>query len=359
VSPTTLGDKVLRGHQDAELIRTLKPLSIRGVNYYPRETPWGGLWTKTPREVWEKDMALAASLRINTVRTFLMFSSAMEQAGLLRNDGAPTPAYMEKLETFLAAAWKHRIRVILCFEFSQDWLAAPDAEARCRRALTAVITAHREDGRVLLWDVMNEPEDDSKWTDGTRAYLRAALPLIKQLDPYHLTTVGLTWRIDRLATVGLPDVLQYHEYSPKARLFQEGPARIRQDIASQRKVGGQRPLLIGEFGMNTARDPKHGAEESLRGDLQEHPGTEAEQARIYEVVLAAAEKERVAGVLPWCLHDYPIKNPNESHFGLVRGDGTLKPAALVLRDTFARWGNADRAAGSPMPPSKPDQPKMR
>jgi hypothetical protein len=54
-------------------------------------------------------------------------------------------------------------------------------------------------------------------------------------------------------------------------------------------------------------------------------------------VLVAAAKERVAGVLAWCLHDYPIKNPNESHFGLLRADGSLKPAALVLRDTYSHW----------------------
>ena len=140
---------------------------------------------------------------------------------------------------------------------------------------------------------------------------------------------------------------------PKARLFQEGTARVCQDVANQRKVGGQRPLLVGEFGMNTARDPKHGVGESMRAKLQEHPGTEAEQARLFEIVLTAAEKERVAGILPWCLHDYPIQNPNESHFGLVRADGTLKPAALVLRDTFARWGNADPVADAPPQPGQP------
>ena len=56
------------------VLRILPPLSVRGVNYFPRETPWGGLWTKTPAEVWEKDMALAASLGCNTVRTFVQFA---------------------------------------------------------------------------------------------------------------------------------------------------------------------------------------------------------------------------------------------------------------------------------------------
>lgn len=36
--------------------------------------------------------------------------------------------------------------------------------------------------------------------------------------------------------------------------------------------------------------------------------------------------------------DYPLNNPKESHFGLVRSDGSLKPAASVLHETFTRCG---------------------
>jgi endo-1,4-beta-mannosidase len=105
----------------------------------------------------------------------------------------------------------------------------------------------------------------------------------------------------------------------------------------QREIGGVRPLLIGEFGMSTARDEQHGAAPELRARMSAATGTEAEQARLYEIVLAGAEQGRAAGALAWCLHDYPLNNPNESHFGLIRGDGSLKPAARVLRETFSRW----------------------
>lgn len=322
---------------EAELIRELKPLSVRGVNYFPRETPWGGLWTKTPPEVWEKDMALAASLGGNTIRTFVQFGPHLEQAGLLNKDGTPTPAYLGKIETLLATAWRHGIRVILCFEFSPSWL-----EARWKPALTAVVNAHRNDGRVLMWDLMNEPDDDAKWTPATRAYLRDALPFTKQLDTNHLTSIGLAFRCDRLKEVGLPDVMQYHEYAGKDVFFKEGPKRVLVTFGHQRKVGGARPLLIGEFGMSTARDEQHGAVPELRAKMSAATGTEAEQARLYEIVLAGAEQGQAAGVLAWCLHDYPIKNPNESHFGLVRADGSLKPAALRLRDIYEKWKIAVR-----------------
>jgi len=322
---------------EAELVRELKPLSVRGVNYFPRETPWSAMWTKTPSEVFEKDMSLAASLGCNTIRTFLQFAPHAEQAGLLKPDGSLTAAYHEKFEQLLAAAWRHGIRIVVCFEFSSQWLAAPDAADRWQRALGNVVGKHRDDGRVLMWDLMNEPDDDAKWTEGTRAYLTAALPFIKQLERNHLTTVGLTWRADRLKQVGLPDVMQYHEYAGKDVFFKEGPPRVLVTFGHQREIGGVRPLLIGEFGMSTARDEQHGAAPELREKMSAATGTEAEQARLYEIVLAGAEQGRAAGALAWCLHDYPIKNPNESHFGLVRSDGSLKPAAIVLRDTFSRW----------------------
>ena len=322
---------------EAELVRELKPLSVRGVNYFPRETPWSGMWTRTPPAVFEKDMALAASLGCNTIRTFLQFASHAEQAGLLKPDGSLTAAYHEKFEQLLAAAWRHGIRVVVCFELSSQWLAAPDAADRWQRALGNVVAKHRDDGRVLMWDLMNEPEDDAKWTEATRAYLKAALPFINQLDRNHLTTVGLTWRADRLKQVGLPDVMQYHEYAGKDVFFKEGPPRVLVTFGHQRKIGGARPLLIGEFGMSTARDEQHGAAPELRARMSAATGTEAEQARLYKIVLAGAEQGRAAGALAWCLHDYPINNPNESHFGLVRADGSLKPAAIVLRETFSRW----------------------
>jgi hypothetical protein len=321
----------------ADLVRELPPLSVRGVNYFPRETPWSGMWTLTPPEVFEKDMALAASLGCNTIRTFLQFAAPLEPTGLLKPDGSLTPAYHEKIERLLAAAWRHGIRVVVCFEFSPQWLAAPDAGRRWQRALGDVVAKHREDGRVLMWDLMNEPDDDAKWTEATRAYLKAALPLIKQLDTKHLTTVGLTWRADRLKEVGLPDVMQYHEYAGKDVFFKEGPPRVLVTFGHQREIGGVRPLLIGEFGMSTARDEQHGAAPELRARMSAATGTEAEQARLYEIVLAGAEQGRAAGALAWCLHDYPLNNPNESHFGLIRGDGSLKPAARVLRETFSRW----------------------
>lgn len=334
----------VRLHADtapAPVIREVQPLSIRGVNYYPALTPWSGFWTKTPPEVIAADLALAASLNANTIRTFLDFSQHTHAAGLTTPDGEVADSYFAKVDQLLAAGWQHGIRTMLCFSLEQALGAGTTGEPKWKRFMRGFAQRYANDGRVLMWDLVNEP-DGREWTPETEQYLREALPFIKTVDDRHLTTVGLAWRIDLLEKAGLPDVLQYHEYAPKAELFANGEARVAGTMATQRKSGGARPVLIGEFGMSTARDPQYGAGPAWQDRLPPAPGTEADQAKLFEIVLKAAETQRAAGALAWCLHSYPTQEagfltPPESMFGLIRHDGSLKPAAITMRNIFRRW----------------------
>ena len=86
--------------EPAAIVRALDALSIRGINYYPAKTPWGGLWTNTPPEVIERDMALMASLHINVVRTFIPCSTGTQAAKLTDADGNVSPAYLERSTSF-------------------------------------------------------------------------------------------------------------------------------------------------------------------------------------------------------------------------------------------------------------------
>ncbi|MCC7495140.1 MAG: cellulase family glycosylhydrolase [Fimbriimonadaceae bacterium] len=317
----------------ALLVREVRPLSVRGINYYPALTPWSGMWTKTPDEVWAADCRQMAALGCNCLRTFLTLGGELVTAA-----GELTTACLAKLERLLSLAWEAGLRVILCLE--------PDARHQTPEVGVAWVrqlaAAHGDDGRILLWDLRNEPEADARWTAPMQAYLRWVGGALRAAGAQQLTTVGLTWRADRLASVGLPDVMQYHEYAPKAALQAAGVPRVRRTIGGLRRVGGERPLLIGEFGMSTARDPQHGAGPTWQDRLPPPPGTEAEQRWLYDLILSAAEQEQIAGVLPWCLHSYPTQErgfltPSESMMGVLRHDGSLKPAAELLRDRYAAW----------------------
>ena len=202
----------------AAIVRTLDVLSIRGINYYPAQTPWAGLWTKTPPEVIERDMALMGSMHVNAVRTFLPCGDGTHFAQLTDAGGHVSPPYIEKIEQFLTAAWREGIRTIFCFDFDEKTLKQPEV---WRTAVAEIAARGRDDGRVLMWDLMNEPEGPN-WSPACQAYLKAALPCLKELDGQHLTTVGIGWEIDRLAELGLPDVLQYHEYARNTSSSNEG-----------------------------------------------------------------------------------------------------------------------------------------
>ncbi|NTU80323.1 MAG: hypothetical protein HGA45_13265, partial [Chloroflexales bacterium] len=85
-----------------------------------------------------------------------------------------------------------------------------------------------------------------------------------------------------------------------------------------------RPILLQEFGWPT------GPPCAVRGY------SEVEQEQVYRTTLEAA-RGRVAGVMAWTLRDYDPGptyrwETREEYYGLVRPDGTLKPAAARLRD---------------------------
>lgn len=330
------------GVESASRLVRLEPLSIRGMNYYPRETSWSGMWLATEPTVWDKDMDLMASLGVNTVRTFLHFGSKQRENGLVRSNGEPSDAYLAKIDRFLSSAWVRGIRVVPCFEFDEVATAAQPGGPSWKRGLTGVLARFKGDGRILMVDLKNEPDDSKKWNSNTRVYLAEGARAAEAVDPGLLTTIGFAYRTDRLAEIPLPKVLQWHEYAPKENLFEMGPARVLKSLSNQRLVGGSLPVFIGEFGMSTARDAKYGCAPASVEKLAKTSGTESEQERLYGIVLDAAEAASMPGVMAWCLHDYPIGNPNEAFFGLVRGDGSLKPAARVLQERYRRWAERNR-----------------
>jgi hypothetical protein len=91
------------------------------------------------------------------------------------------------------------------------------------------------------------------------------------------------------------------------------------------------PLVIGEAGYSTTENDPSLTEE----------GQEEYQAFWYRIVACAARAAGLPPVAPWILHDFPrtatsARLPDAEHrFGLLRTDGTPKPAVPVVSDAFA------------------------
>ena len=151
-----------------------------------------------------------------------------------------------------------------------------------------------------------------------------------EIMPNHLITVGLAWQFDQLFDLGIhPDIAQYHEYSMAVGLPVAGHPEVRNiadGLRGVRRIVGDLRILIGEFGISTAGEANGGA-------------TEDRQREVYQGVLEGAEDQRILGVANWCLFDFvpDWMGNKEQVYGIVRADGSLKPAGAILSQTYLRW----------------------
>lgn len=106
------------------------------------------------------------------------------------------------------------------------------------------------------------------------------------------------------------------------------------------EFAGDRDVVVTENGFKSVRT---GDPDAPRDD-RKYNGTEAEQAAYYEDLFAkllaanrpeGAFRNRLRGFHMWSITDNPKAEDREDrHFGLIRADGTEKPAAAVVRNAI-------------------------
>lgn len=314
----------------SRIIKNIPPLSIRGTNYLPRDHPWPGLFREATIQDFETDFTLMNTLSMNTMRTFVFYDPDPNgvSLGLYRKDGSATTLAQKRLSDLLNVADSHKIKVILC----PGSLPPLDDIRSARRMFKTIFGPFVNDGRILMFDVMNEPGGASgpKANATLSTWLTTLYPYARRLLPNHLLTVGLAWQFNQLWELGIkPDVAQYHDYSGAVGRQPTGKPPVRNvydDLRNTIKFVGSRPLLIGEFGHSTAGKALGAVDEER-------------QREIYEGVLIGAEDQRIAGVANWTLFDFgpDWMGKTEQVFGIVRKDGSLKPSGELLKSTYARW----------------------
>lgn len=327
--PEVPGDKSVLFPRSS-VLHELPPLAIRGTNYLPRDHPWPGLWREATPDDFEADFALMARLGINTIRTFTWYDPDQPNAklGLYFVGGCATATALKRLADLLTIADRNHVKVILMTGGDTLIKDLPGA----RRTFKSVFGPLVDDGRILMIDVLNEPggELGPKASPEISAFLTTMYPCAREFMPSHLLTVGLAWQFDQLFDLGIyPDIAQYHEYSAAVGLPVAGHPEVRNiadGLGGVQRIVGNRPILIGEFGHSTAGEANGGV-------------TEERQREIYQGVLEGAENRRILGVANWCLFDFvpDWMGKKEQHFGIVRADGSLKPAGTLLQQTYLRW----------------------
>jgi hypothetical protein len=311
----------------------LKPLTVRGTNYYPRRTPWPGLWKDATLADYEAEFKEMAALNINSLRTFYL---GLDARTLQRADGTFLPPLIATINAFLAVAARHHVKVMLCLDGGGG---APKSDLLYwQRFFRSGIEPFIYDGRVLMWDLINEPggNDGPKATPELTTWMQKMYAELRSIDSNHLTTVGLTWQFDQLWEIGIqPDVGQYHNYSGAVGVTPPENPTIRNVAHDLKEIAAtytqKHPLIIGEFGLFST-DGTETSEAQRQAALDK-------QSNITRWVLEGAEAARIAGVMNWCAFEFTPDwmGIKEKTFGVILPDGTLKPAGVILRDTYARW----------------------
>jgi hypothetical protein len=168
-------------------------------------------------------------------------------------------------------------------------------------------------------------------------------------------------RIDDIAGIVDEDCMHaYPLYSDVARGFLD-PELVPFSCAMTAELAamGRAPLMH-EFGICTAPKGSAGVtitDDFLGRELPQYLASEEEGARYYDEVLKRLVATGAAGAYAWCCADYhpqlfgraPLDTAiRERTFGLVRADGSEKPAAQVVR-AFAKRIALGRLPVAPVP----------
>ncbi len=305
-----------------QLIYQGKPVQIKGVNYYPQWRPWGAMWKGWDGPQMERELRAARDqLGINTVRLMVPYNFFSEKDG----DGVVTPKMIRRLREAVQIAGSLNMRVIVTlFDFFESFPGpGTGTEAKNLEYLRALIPNFADDDRILAWDLHNEPDNYSIWKAGdpqkVLRWLGRMADEVHVLAPRQLVTVGMG-RASNLWLPG-PDGRRVIDYSDVVSMHTYDAGTVAQEL-NQLRAQTAKPIIIEEFGWPTGP-----------GCMENY--SETTQVRLYQAVLSAA-KDRTSGVVAWTLRDYDAGPTSrwdtfEDNFGLIRPNGSLKPAAQLFQ----------------------------
>ena len=338
-----------------------------GVNYWPRRT---AMWMWREFDIGEvrDDMSQIAGMGFDVVRFFAMTRD------FLTGPKCVAPVMVERLgQVALAArdAGLQSMPTLITINMSgrfwwPDWMidksgspadlfSDPDILRSQSLLVETCARSLAGDDSIRAFDLSNEIDDAQRprtrdagwlWASLLANTIRRAAPGTRIQIGAHLVSLTNSdyLRIDDIAGVADEDVMHaYPLYCKTARSFLD-PELVPFTCALTAGLAGTgRPVLMQEFGLCTAAKGAQGhtiTDDFLGSPLSQYLASEEEGAIYYSEVLNRLAATGASGAYSWCYGDYdarlfdrsPISTAiRERTFGLVRPDGSEKPAADVFR----------------------------
>lgn len=190
----------------------------------------------------DKELALAEQVGFNCLRVVLPFV-------VWEHDPA---AFKKRFETFLAISDRHGLKIMPCFFddcvfglivdpaygrqpdvvegwYANGWTPSPghgrvkDPAVRpaLERYVKDIMTAHKNDPRILCWDIYNEASN-SDMGEASLPLVRDAFGWAREIDPIQPITSGVYSGYQPLNTIlsEQSDITTFHSYEPADQLKQ-------------------------------------------------------------------------------------------------------------------------------------------
>ena len=338
-----------------------------GINWWPRRRAMY-MWTALDMGEVREEMAHMADLGFDTVRLFA-----------LTKDFAPAPrtvdaAMVARLVEVVRAAREAGLRVVptvIVINMSgrmwwPEWMLDAEGDPGSlwtdpvlldtQELLAAEIAgALAGDAAIRAIDLTNEVDDAQRppsreaardWTSRLAGAVRRCAPGVPVQVGAHLPWLADAGRprVDDTAAIADEDVMHaYPLYSSVARSFLD-PELVPFSCALTAALAGRgRRTLMQEFGLCTAPAGQRAGtitDDFLGTPRQQYLADESEASAYYHVVLTRLAETGAAGAYAWCYADYdpslfgrpPFDTAiRERTFGLVRADGSEKPACRTWR----------------------------
>lgn len=289
---------------------------LRLLNSFPVQGPHDRMWTAFDPDAIDRDLGAIAALHGNAVRVIpevTVFTMP-----------SPPPVYLDELSRTVGLAAAHGLRVQLTlFDQLGDYARVADSV----RWADAVLGRFRGDPRIAFIELQNQIDPRN---DGAMRWARQLLPYLREVSGGIPVTVSVDAPASNLVDLQLalgsaaPDFWDFHYY------YLPGSAQATfREVAA---IAAPRPLLIGEAGYSTF--PGNAA---VPGVPHTAPAQEAYQDHVLRTVELAAIEAGLPPAAPWLLNDLRCDDckPVDDFYGLLRADGSAKPAAASISRIFA------------------------
>ena len=290
--------------------------NIKGLNYYPKESPWDTFGNRFNDSVIASDFRKIKEMGLNSVRVFIPYSDFGEaHLDAIR---------LSKVKSLLDAAEKEHLKVIITlFDFYGDY-SVPNWTMTYTHA-EKVVKEFMDHPSLLAWDLKNEPDLDfeSRGKDNVLAWLKELNIRVKKWDNLHPITVGWSSPEAAINIAEELDFVSFHYYRD-CKDFLSAYDKMKNAIPSGKIT------VLQEYGSS-----------SYSGFWNLFRNSEEKQAAYYKEIQPILEKAQIP-FLFWTLYDFesvptavvgsrPWRREPQKYFGCLDVEGKPKKAYYYLK----------------------------